>query len=387
MKKLFLILVLVLSVAMFWACKKTDQNNGSTTEETTEATTEETTEATTEATTEETTETTTEATTETTTETTTEAEEHKLAEYYPFLNNVMYTYQGEGNEFAFFTLSVDVYNETRVQTRMNNGGTEIVNVIEVSSDRITRILSRPECYYREGFLPKTPEMKDVLLEAPLVKGNEWTAADGSRRYISGTDVEVVTPAGTFHAVEVVTERAGDTNKDYYAPGIGLVKTIWESKEGYVVSSTLSQISMNRPLVQHIRFFYPNGNVDGLYFVDRDITFNTNDITRIVIQKAFKNLPEGNVARVLTENVKINWLYLNRDGMLYVDFSQELVSEMNAGAGYEALILASITNTLGSYYGVEKVYLTVEGNPYSSGHIDMDRGDAFIVDTKDALPLP
>lgn len=66
--------------------------------------------------------------------------------------------------------------------------------------------------------------------------------------------------------------------------------------------------------------------------------------------------------------------------------QSLVSEMNAGAAYETMILQCITNTLGIYYGVKKVYLTVEGKPYSSGHIEMKKGVPFIVDLKDAVEL-
>ncbi len=370
MKKISLVLVLTLIMGLVWACNKTDYNNGSNLEKTTEGTTQKTTEETTERVAKE----------------TTETEAYVLADYYPFLDNVMYTYQGEGNEYASFNMSADVFDETRTQTRTNNGGTEKVDVIEVNNGQITRIFSRDECYYRENFLSKESETTDVLLMEPLVKGTEWTASDGSRRYISGIDVEVVTPAGTFNTIEVITERAGDKNRDYYAPRIGLVKTVWESQEGYAVSSTLSRITKNQPLVQRIRFFYPNGNVDGLYYIDRDVTYHTNDITMTVLQNAFKDLPEGNIARVLTENAKINNLYLNGDGILYVDFSKELVSEMNAGAGYESLILASITNTLGSYYGVEKVSITVEGSPYSSGHIEMDKGDAFIVAVEDALPL-
>lgn len=371
MKKIFILLVITLIMGLIPACNKTDDTNESNLEDNKEETTKEMTEESNEKVMEE----------------TTETETYVLSEYYPFLNNVMYTYRGEGNEYASFNMSVDGYNETRVQTRINNGGTEAVNVIEIDNGQITRIFSKDECYYREIFLSKAPEMTDVLLKEPLVKGTEWAASDGRRRYISGTDVKIVTPAGTFNTVEVITESASDKNMDYYAPGIGLVKTIWESKEGYVVSSTLSQITRNHPLVQRIRFFYPNGNVDGLYYIDRDVTYHTNDITTNVLQNAFKDLPEGNIANVLTENVKINSIYLNKDGILYVDFSKELVSEMNAGAGYESLILASITNTLGCYYSVDRVYITVEGNPYSSGHIEMGRGEAFVVDTEDAISLP
>ena len=60
--------------------------------------------------------------------------------------------------------------------------------------------------------------------------------------------------------------------------------------------------------------------------------------------------------------------------------------MNAGSGYESMILQCITNTLGIYYGVTKVYLTVEDKPYSSGHIIMKKGQAFIVNLKDCVEL-
>ena len=317
----------------------------------------------------------------------TETEGYTLSDFYPFLDNTLYTYQGKGNEYASFTTSVDFFDETRAQIRKKDEGTEKVDVIEVNEGRIVRILSREECHYRENFLSKEPEMSDILLMEPLVKGTKWSAPDGSRRYISGVNVKVVTPAGDFDAVEVITESADAKKIDYYAAGIGLVKTVWESQEGDIISSTLEQVTMNQPLIQRIRFFYPNSNADKLYYIDKDVNYNTNDQTTIVLGDVFKDLPKGDVARVLTENVTINWLHLNEDRRLSVDFSRELLSEMNAGTGYESLILVSITNTLGSYYDVEKVFITVEGSPYSSGHIIMDEADAFLVATKDALPLP
>lgn len=71
--------------------------------------------------------------------------------------------------------------------------------------------------------------------------------------------------------------------------------------------------------------------------------------------------------------------MNEDGRVYVDFSRDLVEEMNAGSGTEMLILQAIVNTIGEYYGVEEVVLTVEGNPYESGHILMEEDQAFEVD--------
>jgi spore germination protein GerM len=88
--------------------------------------------------------------------------------------------------------------------------------------------------------------------------------------------------------------------------------------------------------------------------------------------------------LLGPNVKINSLYLNKDNVVYVDFSKEFTTQMNAGSGYELMILQCITNTLGEYYGVNKVYITIENKPYSSGHILMKKGEPFIVNTENSI---
>jgi len=60
--------------------------------------------------------------------------------------------------------------------------------------------------------------------------------------------------------------------------------------------------------------------------------------------------------------------------------------MNAGSSYESLILQSITNTIGTYYGVDKVYITVEDKPYVSGHIEMKKGEFFTVNLTNSVEL-
>ncbi len=53
--------------------------------------------------------------------------------------------------------------------------------------------------------------------------------------------------------------------------------------------------------------------------------------------------------------------------------------MNAGSSLETEILKSIVNTLGKFYDVEKVYITIEGAPYESGHFGIKPGESFQVD--------
>ena len=309
---------------------------------------------------------------------------YSIKDYYPFTDNTIYEYAGNGNEYANYTIWVDYIENNRAQIRKNNGGTELVTVLENKDGELRSVLSREETYFRENFTTKQGKVEEIFLKEPLVKGTSWTAADGSKRYISNTDVDIKTNAGSFKAIEVTTEGKNYKKQDYYGLNSGLVKTVFTS-EGIEVTSTLNETKKDTPLVQNVRIYYPSGDDMKLYYVEKQISFNTNDITRLTLEKIFKESPKKDVGTLLGPNVNIKSLYLN-NGVVYVDFSQNFVKEMNAGSTYELNILQAITNTLGNYYGVDKVYITIEDKPYSSGHILMKKGETFSVDLKNSEPL-
>jgi len=72
--------------------------------------------------------------------------------------------------------------------------------------------------------------------------------------------------------------------------------------------------------------------------------------------------------------------------VYIDLNQAFLTEMNAGSGYEAMILQSIANTFGQYYNAQKVYLTIDNKLYESGHISMKKGEFIKVKVEDAVEL-
>ena len=102
-------------------------------------------------------------------------------------------------------------------------------------------------------------------------------------------------------------------------------------------------------------------------------------------EAYKELPKE-AGPVLTKNTKVNYLYLNDDGMVYIDLSSDFIKEMNAGAGYEGMILQSLVNTFGDYYGANKVMLTIEGKPYESGHVVLEKFEPLEVNYKSILNM-
>jgi len=310
---------------------------------------------------------------------------YTIHDYYSYQENTNYVYEGEGNEYASYNVLVDYIDENRVQIRSNNGGTEMVKVLENKNGELTLLFSRAETYFRENLSQSPENNKEILLKEPLTVGNSWTLADGRKRSITSLEADVTTPLGTYKALEVTTEGKDDKTQDYYAPKIGLVKSTFTSN-GLVVTSSLSKLENDVLLTQTVKFFYPNVNDDKLNYINKKLSFKTNDMTKVVFEKAFKELPKGDLSKVLGPNVKIKSLYLNKDNMVYVDFTKDLVSEMNAGSGYETLILQSITNTLGIYYGVDKVYITVEGDPYASGHYMLKKGEFFKVNLNNSVEL-
>ncbi len=304
----------------------------------------------------------------------------KIENYFPFEKSVKYSYEGEGNEYATYNVYVDYLRENRQQRRENNGGTETVKVLENKDGELRLVFFQGENYYREDVTSKINDKPEILLKEPLAKGNSWTLLDGSKRSITDVKVDIKTPLGSYECIEVSTVRKESIVKDYYAAKIGLVKTIFTS-EGTEVSSSLSKMEKNVPLIQTVKFYYPNVN-DGInYITNKELSFDTNDVTRGMFEKQFKEVPNEKVGKLISPNTKIKSLYLNKDNMVYLDFSKEFTAEMNAGSGYESQILQCITNTIGDYYGVKKVYITVEGKPFSSGHILMKKGEAFTVNYK------
>lgn len=309
----------------------------------------------------------------------------QISSYYPIKDNTRYIYEGVGNEYASYEAYVSYTEGNKVQRRVDNGGTVVAEIVEVGENEITKLLSKPEIYYREDFLrenigdSKQKQASEILLKKPLKKGNSWSLDDGRKRTITNIAADVDALGNKHKAIEVTTEGSDNSKTmDYYVKDIGLVKSIFVADE-MEVSSTLKEIENDAVFTQSIKFFYPNIDDGKLYNKSKDVNFKTNDITRKTLETVYKEVLADTDSVVLTANTKINYLYLNEDGMVYIDLSKDFLTEMNAGSGYESMILDSLATTFGNYYGVDKVVLTIDGGNYESGHIVLEKGDYISVD--------
>ncbi|MDE1549421.1 GerMN domain-containing protein [Jeotgalibaca caeni] len=304
-----------------------------------------------------------------------------ILEYYPFDENVFYSYIGSGNEYASFDRYPQYIEGNKVQWAEKNPGTTMVTVVEYKDGQLTETFSQGETYYRENMLDKTNENAGrILLKEPLEVGNTWENPSGTTSEITAMDVEVETPLGVFPALEVTTTEENAVTKDYYSVGLGLVKEEFtDNTGGTVVSSTLQARDEEVQEMVVVKMFFPDMNAMGIETSDVNVGFSTNNVTREMLTELLRQVPNIDYGKLIPDTATINSLYLNEDGRVYVDFSKELVTDLNAGSSGESLILQGIVNTIGYYYGVEEVVLTVEGAPYESGHYSLQEGEAMKVD--------
>lgn len=303
-----------------------------------------------------------------------------IEDYFPFKENIIMDYEGIGNEFAEQIVFFEYIEGNKAQIKIFNPGTVAVKVLEYDKGELREIYSEGEFYHIENMIDKTGETSNIILKEPLKPGTSWTVEGGYKRAITGVNVNLELSNENVKALEVTTQLGDGRNLlDYYVKDIGHVASIYKDGE-FVVETLLKEIK-NSPYETEIRFYYPLYEDIKTAYIDRKIVFNTNDNIKDILESNFQNPQSERIIPVISKNTKINSLKFERgNGIVRVDFSNELLTDMNAGSGLEAELLKSIVNSLGDYYGVDRVYISIEGKPYSSGHFEIKEDEFFEVDT-------
>jgi sporulation and spore germination protein len=309
-----------------------------------------------------------------------------ISDYYPFEKNRLMDYQGKGNEFAEMKSFVEFIDEDLIQIKEMNPGTNFVNVLELKDGVLREVFAEGEFYHFENMLKANRNMDNIILKEPLEVGNSWEDNEGNKVEITGVDVVIETPLKTYKALEVTTNyESGAIKREYYAKGVGFVASKYEDGE-FKVDTLLKGIE-NKGIKTNIRAYYPIKDDAEIRYLNKTIDFRTNDNIKTVLENLFKEPQSDKLLAPISKDTSIKSIDLNRDTwVLNIDFSKELREDMNAGSSYELAVIDSIVNTLGDFYDVEKVYISVEGEPYESGHLQLLEGEYFEVDIEDIEEL-
>ncbi|MFJ7662225.1 hypothetical protein ACIQXW_07465 [Lysinibacillus sp. NPDC097162] len=166
-----------------------------------------------------------------------------LASYFPQDGTTAY-FQGEGNEFASYTLQTTYIDETSIAQVENNGGVTLLKVYRITKSAI-------ELVYMEAAdeTPTLPTAHDIatfpvieiILQQPLEVGSHFNGWE-----ILSTTASIPTGLTTFHdVIELIKTKDNMTTSKYFAKGVGLIRTkdemVTNNGESFIITSTLQKI--------------------------------------------------------------------------------------------------------------------------------------------------
>ena len=305
-----------------------------------------------------------------------------ISDIFPFKKNVKLNYTGSVGDSSNSYFYVDYLNNDRLQFRMVTADTSSGYVLENKNGELRMITSREKFFYHDDLTNYQNASPEIILKEPLAKGTSWLLPNGKKRYISNDNVQIATASLKYITIEVTTET--DTGKivEYYAPNTGLVEKIIyvaNNKTITYLESTSEEATSN----DTVKFYYTDLKDKNTYYYQRQLHFKTNDDMKTYFEKYFKEVPNEKFTALISKSTKINSLHTDiNTKTVYMDFSKEFITENKLDLVSEKMVLQSITNTICDYYDMDKLLLTVEGNPYSSGNISMKQNEPlYMIDVK------
>lgn len=282
----------------------------------------------------------------------------KSHDYFPSKPNAEYIYTNSNNTALKFSKYEDFNSDSKIQLRYKSNKSTIINLYEYDSFGVKQLLLKENYTTRENFLNSTLPSNNYLIKEPILVGTTWILPNGSTRSITSTNSVVKTPYKIFKSsLEITTiSKNNYMSIDYYVENIGLVKTIYYSKSSGVLFSTLDDIIENTPYSQNVKLYFPDKNLDSIWYTNKTINFYTNDITIINFEKEFKNAPNG-LLPVINSNTIINDIDFDESkSSISIDFSKDILKDTNSF--YNTLSLQSICNTIKDYYNLKEITLTI-----------------------------
>lgn len=310
---------------------------------------------------------------------------NELEQWLPKTPNVERIYAGEGNEYAEFSTYPQFITEDSIQFKNQNPGIISYHIYEYREDRIVETFTHHGGLMRDDFAntAKTSdsEGEEIVLKMPIEVGTQWEDREGQTVEITATDLDLDTPEGMVKGIEVTTTTVDPEGHEgkihrYYGKDIGLVKEVTElgPDTDMTVTSTLTEY--NTDTVEKIPFTLyalDYETLDQAIEIEMELELKTNDPIRLALTDKLKEELDSEGTNLLPNDATINFMYLDDNNVVHVDFSEELATNMQAGASGESEILQRIVDTIANLYHAEAVNLSLDGDAYNKGgHVHIDK---------------
>lgn len=126
----------------------------------------------------------------------------------------------------------------------------------------------------------------------------------------------------------------------------------------------------------LRIFYYDIEKDKIIYQTKKVEITDGALVNAIIN-CYKGSLDNQCYSGLPDDITVKSAKKDND-ILTVNFGDKFVNNLGYGAGIEGQILQSIVNSLGYNFNVSKVYITVDGKPYASGHIISNENEPFSV---------
>ena len=318
-----------------------------------------------------------------------------VSDYMGAIPNAIYEYEGEGNDYAAWSMFFDYMDEGRqvYQRRDITGGFTAGGVVSCSGGILKMTYFVEGMNFFADMTAFSPNYHAIILREPLELGAKWDRGyyeEGKkmRSEITAVDMEITVPYGSFKAIEltITFDEEGTVLKEYYARDLGLIKSETTTQDGLSFSSSLASIMKDTALERNVLFFYPAEDYSMAY-EERVIKYETNaDCAEIMLRElnaygAYKS------ESLIGGGVKINGISFSPGaGRIKIDFSKELIEGKNYSKAEEAAVIEALVNTFGYCYGVKNVCLTVEGGGYASENFSYRADEYLAVSSPEELGL-
>ncbi|MEG1000854.1 MAG: GerMN domain-containing protein [Cellulosilyticaceae bacterium] len=302
-----------------------------------------------------------------------------LETYLPIIKDTVWEYTGNQYD-ENSTVWIDFIKENVFQIRIESNLTIMAKVYIEEDGAIYEVATIEDARIKQDYT-NFRQYKQAVLKLPIEEGQSWIIEEGITRTITEIDMQIETAIGTMKAIEVTTEGDSFIKKDYYGEKTGLVKTVYKDNEGKSTQE-LSSFETSKPVEQQIRVYLGNGYTSKLMYTDQKIPVRTNEEPKHFLTDVLKKVPSEEYALAIPKSALIESIYLDEETKkLYLDMSKEYY-DMNYGSGMESLAVQSLVTTVGAYYDVKQVVLTVAGEPYQTGHIAYKIGESIPIKFED-----
>ena len=210
----------------------------------------------------------------------------------------------------------------------------------------------------EGMLPSVPEEVDFL-SVGVINGNAVIDVSNGYHRLKNTEevicraaiVWTLTSLDFIDGVEIMVE--GQSLRSNHGEKIGVM-----NRSNVVITPEISAETTEYAI---LTLYFANSDGSDLTTEERVIEVNANQTReKTVLEQLIAGPEEVDAQRTVPVETKLRDVTTTKDGICYVNLSQDFVAKHNGGEMAEKLTIYSIVNSLCELDHIDKVQFLIEG---------------------------